>query len=446
MARYCETKPLILLALAYSALPPGVCIAQDPRLVISGESAGDYFGVSLSGGVDLDGDGTTDLIVGAFNYQRTNPYLQLGGKSDLRPGYVRVHSAGDGSVLQTLRGQSDHRRFGDCVDIVSDVNGDDRPDMLVGAPAVYRPGALANATGRATVYSGKDGSSLFDLGEDRKEANFGCSVAGLGDIDGDGRGDFAVGCTRSTRGAGFVVIYSGKQGSVLRQLDGSEGERGFGSSLADAGDVNRDGIPDLIVGSRKTEKGERDKGAARVFSGKDGKALFGWEGEAAHDYFGTSVESVGDLDRDGYIDLIVGAPGIDTEGEHCGGIYVFSGKDGSVLLRRYGEKGDEFGHHVAGLGDIDGDKTPDFAVGSAARPAIGNKIGFVRVFSGRDGSVLMGVPARSSCGLGDLDNDGFADFATACESPSPDKEQPGVVRVFSGASVRKHLENRKTDR
>ena len=137
----------------------------------------------------------------------------------------------------------------------------------------------------------------------------------------------------------------------------------FGFSIAGAGDLDRDGFADVIVGACCSDPGGRtDAGRVLVFSGRNGSTLFSFEGQAAGDNLGTSVARVHDVNKDGYDDLIVGAWGAASG---AGQALVFSGRDGAVLATFQGQgSGSGFGRSVADVGDMNRDSFPELAVGA----------------------------------------------------------------------------------
>ncbi|MBC7836030.1 MAG: FG-GAP repeat protein [Phycisphaerales bacterium] len=223
-----------------------------------------------------------------------------------------------------------------------------------------------------TAYISEDLASAFGLDETVYSLTppagggvdvfgFGDSVAALGDIDGDGRPDFAVGAPgraaingdeASPAINGRVFIYSGADASVIRVLGGDF--YGFGHALANVGDLNGDGVSDLLVGSPNYVSDalvETARGRITVFSGADGAELFSVDGDTGSAEFGFALGAAGDLNNDDVTDLLVGAPGGGSAGE--GQAFVLSGMDGSMIFTFSGEHaGDRFGAAVAGGADI----------------------------------------------------------------------------------------------
>src|SRR5262249_45362141 len=161
------------------------------------------------------------------------------------------------------------------------------------------------------VYSGADGSLLFTKTGAAAGDGFGTAVAGVGDVNGDGKGDFLVGAPYSDTGgtdAGSAYLYSGANGSLLAQRNGAAAGDHFGAALAGAGDADGDGIPDLLVAAPAASPGGRSgAGSAYLYSGADGHLLFQRDGAAAQVALGTSVTGAGDVDGDGRADFALGS-------------------------------------------------------------------------------------------------------------------------------------------
>ena len=176
---------------------------------------------------------------------------------------------------------------------------------------------------------------------------FGWIARNIGDVDGDGVADVVTSAPTNNRGganAGRVYVYSTKTGKLLWQADGNAGDQ-LGLGVEGAGDTNHDGIPDVIASAP-------GGGYAKVYSGRDGRVLLTVKAENKGDQFGRHVSGTGDVNHDGFADVMVGAPGNNAGGKGAGRAYVFSGKDGKTLLTLTGEReGDGFGSAVAGFAD-----------------------------------------------------------------------------------------------
>lgn len=294
----------------------------------------DQFGSSLCGTGDFDGDGVTgDIAVGAH-------FHDVGAFS--AAGAVYLFPAGwpPGSPASLeLDGRSSDEHFGESLAGAQDVDGDGHPDLAVGAP--LRAAGANSAAGAVDVFRGGPPLSTLPwatLSGEAADDWFGQSVA-LGDVDGDGRADIIVGAPFNDRhgsAAGAVFIYRG--GSVppttpWRVLVGENINDQFGWSVAYAGDVNGDGFGDIIVGARLHGSiGKLSAGKAYLFYG--GAAMDtlpdrSWVGELANDWFGHAVAGPGDVDGGGRPDILVGAPFNDRAGSAAGAAYLFRGEDPS---------------------------------------------------------------------------------------------------------------------
>ena len=347
--------------------------AQTTLYTFNGDSVGDFFGVSVSGAGDVNGDGFADLIVGAA--QDDNNGADAGS--------ARVLSGLNGSVLYTFNGDSPFDFFGVSVSGAGDVDGDGYADLIVGARGDDNNG---ERSGSARVFSGLDGSILYTFDGDSAADTFGASVSGAGDVNGDGFADLIVGAAQDDNNgfsSGSARVFSGLDGSILFTFDGDSAIDLFGISVSGAGDVDGDGFADLIVGARRDDNNGDSSGSARVFSGADGSVLYTFNGDSPFDFFGGSVSGAGDVDGDGFADLIVGAHLDDNNGTDSGSARVFSGFDGSVLYTFDGDSAfDQFGVSVSGAGDVNADGFADLIVGAFQDDHNGTDSGSARVISG----------------------------------------------------------------
>lgn len=328
---------------------------------------------------------------------------------------------------------------------------------------------------------------------------FGWIARVLGDVDGDGVNDFVTAApTKDIHGenAGRIYAYSGATGALLWSVDGAPGDQ-LGTGLDAAGDVNGDGVADVVAGAP-------DVDTAYVYSGRDGRLLMTLRGEVKGDRFGEHVAAAGDVDGDGYADILVGAPGNNANGKGAGRAYVYSGRDGHLLLTLNGERaGDAFGSTVAGyaddkhrflvvgaphagrrqtgrvyvyrdlaahagaahaafvidadstgvalgfmfvsvLGDVDGDGVPDIFASDWSDAGKGPRTGKAYVYSGRTGRrlyALAGETAGESFGAtqsvaGDVDGDGGADLIVGSWQYSAAAEGSGRAYLYDGRDGR----------
>jgi hypothetical protein len=328
-----------------------------PVWSVEGEQAGGLLGHNVWGIHDLNQDGRGDVIASAYRFSYPNRALS---------GKVYVLSGRDRSVLWTKEGENAADEFGYALSDIPDLDGDRVDDVIVGA---WLHDGAAYLAGRAYVYSGKTGTRIRThdgLGRDHR---FGCSVAGLGDVDGDGAGDYAVGALYAGAARqGEVYVFSGKTGKLLHTFTGERSEDLFGRSVARVPDTDGDGVDDLLVGAPEYDTGGTviNAGRAYLYSPKNGGRLGVLDGEQSWDKFGIIVAGVPDLDEDSRGDLAVGAyHHAGNNNIHSGAAYVFSGRTRQRLDRYVGEAAENlFGYAVCGLHDINGDGRGDLVVGA----------------------------------------------------------------------------------
>ena len=380
---------------------------------------------------DIDGDGVADCAIGL-------PYLSTIWGT--QAGAVKFYSGATGLLLRTTYGANDFGRFGHAITGLHDVNNDGVGDYLISAPRQEVNGMLL--AGSIYLCSGADGSQLWKLDGPGANALFGNAIAATADLDGDLIDDILVGAPGSSpngnAGSGAAFVYSGATGSFLASYSGEASGDAFGHSIASAGDVNNDGFSDVLVGAITTDINFRSNcGSAYVYSGFDGTLLWRANGASNDDFFGRAVAGTGDLNRDGFADIMVGAPGADPNNfAFAGSTFVYSGVDGSLLFRLDGQSPSEsFGFAVTNAGDVNGDQTNDLLIGA---PDANFQAGYCAIFSGVDGS-LLNLRADTSpssqlgfavCSLGDLDNDGLAEVLATAPHTEPTTFEDSFVFLY----------------
>jgi tetratricopeptide (TPR) repeat protein len=276
-----------------------------------GSSRGDRTGVEAAGIGDFDNDGTNDYLAGAERHDGV-------GKD---AGRVIIYSGRTHKPLAHLDGE----RAGDQFGLAAEGVFDGKTALLV----VGAPKAGPRKNGRAYVYRGRDLKLAFTLEADASAVAFGEMFVSIpGDIDGDSVSDIYVTDWRNrAKGAntGRAYVYSGKDGSKLATFSGRSGE-GFGIGKAAAGDIDGDGAADLIIGAWQNSDAAVSAGKAYLFSGRSKRLLRSYVCRAAGDSFGFDATGLGDVNGDGVPDLLVTSAYSTIRGPQTGRVFVISGK------------------------------------------------------------------------------------------------------------------------
>jgi hypothetical protein len=245
-------------------------------------------------------------------------------------------------------------------------------------------------------------------------------VAALGDVDGDGVPDLLIGITTHVENGkytGMVLVHSGATGVELQRLFGDNDYDFLGSSVGGLGDVDGDGVPDFFAGASCYANGKA--GYARVFSGATGAKLYDVKGTATGERFGISGASLSDLDGDGVRDFVVGALHVSS---NPGYLRIVSGASGATLRTIVAPANSpNFGVIAADAGDVDGDGSDDvITLDDQYSTGFLQQFGAAFVFSGATGTEIrrhVGTQAEplmlTAAGAGDVDGDGFADYAVS---------------------------------
>ena len=439
---------------------------------------------SLAAVGDLDGDGMTELAIGATGDDTggTNAgaaYLSFLG-SDLGIKRTVKIDASTENGPQLEAGD----RFSWSLAAVGDLDGDGTADLAVGAVGDDGRSAgtgavhllFLNSDGTVKRTAQIDGSHPYELSLARDD-NFGSSLAAVGDLDGDGTADLAVGAAGDDAGgtnAGAVHLMYYSDGTVRQtaKIDGSTANGPqlaandeFGSSLAALGDLERDGTADLAVGAPGDDSGKgavhllllTSTGTVRQTAKIDGSTANGPQ-LAANDGFGSSLAAVGDLDRDGNMDLAVGSAFDDAGADDAGAVHVML-LTSTGTVKQISEinastpngprlaAGDRFGSSLAAVGDLDRDGTADLAVGAPFDDAGAPNAGVVHIvrlgatapswggtmssFAELGGLKLLdGDAFGSSLASVDLDGDGIKDLAVGATNESVGTETTGAVHLL----------------
>lgn len=331
----------------------------------TGSQVGQHLGRSTSAAGDANHDGHDDFIIGSpFEDVTTGG---VGGGVRANAGTADLRSGLDGSRIRVFRGGSNDEGKGYSVSGAGDVNADGYCDQIVGS-----------FEGTARVRSGLDGTILHVIEESGNSPHIGWAVSAAGDVDGDGYDDIAGGSAGYDGGKGLVRVFSGLDGSELfRGVGGVVGET-LGHSVSYAGDVNNDGRGDVIAGAPGRALG---RGMARIYSGASGVVLHTFTENNSD--MGWSVGGAVDIDNDGHDDVIAGGPtSVGMSGTE-GKAWALSGRTGAILFSISGSSAAQsLGASVAGAGDVDGDGYGEVIVGAPIAHHSAPSGGLAMVLSG----------------------------------------------------------------
>jgi MYXO-CTERM domain-containing protein len=408
-------------AYVYYGTATGIDASTEEKLTASDGASSDYFGYSVSGAGDVNGDGFADLVVGSYRDEVAggtsgSAYVYYGAATGIDASAEDKLTPSDGASSDyfgySVSGAGDLNGDGYADLVVGAYRDDDAGSESGSAYVSYgsATGIDASAEDKLTASDG----AYSDY--------FGFSVSGAGDLNGDGYADLVVGAPWDDDAAsesGSVYVYygtaTGIDASTEEKLTASDGAYSswFGYSVAGAGDVNGDGYADLVVGAALDDDAGSNSGAAYVYYGSATGIDASTEDKltasdgASDDRFGGSVAGPGDVNGDGYADLVVGADGDDDAGSSSGSAYVYygsaTGLDASAedkLTASDGAAVASFSTSVAGAGDVDGNGYADLVVGAYADDALGVFSGAAYVYYGS----CVDADADGRCAYDDCDD------------------------------------------
>jgi len=386
-------------------------------LVMTGEHAGDYFGSTVSDAGDLNNDGFADLLVSAYHYENI----------DKEPGRVYIYYGG--STKDTI---ADLVFYGSTGQSAGDINQDGFGDLLVNGSVFF-------------------GGSAMDTIADMTLT--GSRIAGDGDYNNDGYDDVITGNPYDSENgdhSGSVSIFYG--GSQLHSdpdvvFSGASGNDYYGSCVSYAGDLNGDGYNDIIIGSPGCDQAAKDAGCAYVYFGSgniSNEPDLTFTGQKASGHFGESVSSAGDVNGDGFSDIIVGGLATEQASLYLGNKAMDNMAD---LIFKWENSSNHFGNSVSCAGDFNNDGFDDIIIGDFCNHVKGTNTGRAYLYFGGlsldsipdlifDGEASLNNFGQAVACAGDVNKDGYSDIMIGAPGYENDNEDRiGRIYIYFGNSM-----------
>jgi hypothetical protein len=453
---------LPVMAIAWAAGPGHALAApsslKPPSWIAESDQAAALFGASVASAGDVNGDGYADVIVGASGYDGGQ---DLEGRAFVYYGSAAGLSL---TPNWTAEPDQATAQFGVSVAVAGDVNGDGYGDVIVGAPG-YDGGQMNEGRAFAYYGSAAGLSTTPDwtAEADQEGAGFGISVAGAGDVDGDGYDDVIVGASgydsdQPSEGRAFAYYGSASGLSTTPNwtAESDSIQSSFAYSVAGAGDVNGDGFDDAIIGAPGYDGGHTREGRAFIYhgSGSGLATIADWtaESDQAGADFGISVDGAGDVNGDGLADVLVGAYFYDNGQINEGRAFAYHGSaEGAGETPAWKVESDRtyatLGRAVAGAGDVNRDGYDDVILGAPEydhdRPSVGGALIYagsptgLRTVSSRSGrsDQAFAYFGYAVAGAGDVNGDGLAEVLVGAYFYDNDQTDEGRVFGWYGRPI-----------
>lgn len=438
-------------------------LSASPNTILDGPNENNAnLGISVACAGDVNGDGYSDIIAGATG-------LDYSGRFDEGAAFIYFGSAGGAASTPSISlrdANQAYASFGESVASAGDLNGDGYSDVIIGAnqydDTQTNEGVAFIYYGKATGLSASPVAILDDANQ--TEAAFGSCVASAGDVNGDGFSDVIIGAYFFTDGAytneGRAFVYHGSASGISNTasalVESNQISALMGISVASAGDVNADGYSDVIVGTTQYDGGQTDEGAAFIYHGSatgiSSIAAVRLESDITGALMGSSVASAGDVNGDGYCDVIAGANGYTNSEAAEGAAFLYHGSAIGInavaaSLVESNQAAAQMGISVASAGDVNADGYSDVIVGAYLYDSGQNNEGVAFVYHGSASGINTTAAANLESNLvnaqlgisvasaGDINGDGYSDVIAGADGYTNGETTEGAFFVYHGSAI-----------
>ncbi len=448
------------LAFVYHGSASG--IGATPATTLEFNVANAHLGFSVSSAGDVNGDGYADVIVGANEYSNA-PYDREGA-------FFVHHGSASGinpTAARMIEGGRNYVRLGAAVSLAGDINGDGYGDVMAAAPIYTNPEALegavfvyyGSASGIAATHTAVIENDSFGVNLGDRDG-----IACAGDVNGDGFSDIIIGDRTynggdgTTNEYGIAYVFHGAAGNVsttaTERADGTSGNSEFGNSISNAGDVNGDGYSDVIAGAPGYSSGHTNEGAFYIYhgttSGMGTAPDLTVQSNLTEALMGYSVSTAGDVNGDGYNDVIAGAPGYSNGETDEGAFYIHYGSASGIgstpdVTIESNKANAKLGWSVSNAGDVNRDGYGDIIVGAPYYTNGEANEGVFYMYYGSASGIGSAPDATiesnqtgallgySVSVAGDVNGDGYSDVIAGAAEYSNGQSNEGLVLVYHGS-------------